>query len=87
MIATTILATEHETPLAPVTVVWSSRGRYWAVTVERCPLCGKRHHHGGGDGPACRDVGPTGPVICPHCHRVLKSGTHRGACPGWRRRQ
>ena len=36
---------------APVTVVWSSRSRYWAVTVERCPLCGKRHHHGGGDGP------------------------------------
>src|SRR5215212_11677957 len=36
------------TPHAPVSVVWSSRGRYWAVTVERCPLCGKRHHHGGG---------------------------------------
>jgi hypothetical protein len=39
------------TPLALVSVAWSSRGRYWAVTVERCPLCGKRHHHGGGDGP------------------------------------
>jgi hypothetical protein len=39
------------TPHASVSVVWSSRSRYWAVTVERCPLCGKRHHHGGGDGP------------------------------------
>ena len=39
------------TPHALVSVVWSSRGRFWAVTVERCPLCGKRHHHGGGDGP------------------------------------
>src|SRR5215212_9505237 len=39
------------TPHAPVTVTWSSRSRYWAVTIERCPLCGKRHHHGGGDGP------------------------------------
>jgi hypothetical protein len=38
-------------PRGPVSVVWSSRGRYWAVTVERCPLCGKRHYHGGGDGP------------------------------------
>jgi hypothetical protein len=38
------------TPHALVSVVWSSRGRYWAVTVPRCPLCGKRHHHGGGDG-------------------------------------
>src|SRR5215217_8896749 len=42
---------DMETPLASVTVAWSSRSRYWAVTVERCPLCGKRHHHGGGDGP------------------------------------
>src|SRR5829696_3910865 len=40
-----------EIPPAPVSVVWSSRGRYWAVTIEPCPLCGKRHHHGGGDGP------------------------------------
>jgi hypothetical protein len=39
-----------ETPHALVSVVWSPRGRYWAVTVERCPLCGKRHHHGAGSG-------------------------------------
>src|SRR5215213_5159759 len=39
------------TPHAPVSVVWSSRGRYWAVTVERCPLCQGNHHLGGGDGP------------------------------------
>jgi hypothetical protein len=36
---------------APVSVVWSSRGRYWAVTVDRCPLCDRKHYHGGGDGP------------------------------------
>lgn len=24
----------------------------WSLTVERCPLCGKRHVHGGGDGPS-----------------------------------
>jgi hypothetical protein len=36
---------------ASVTVVWSARDRYWAVTVERCPLCGKRHDHGSGDDP------------------------------------
>jgi hypothetical protein len=42
---------DMETPIAAVAVVWSSRGRYWAVTIERCPLCGKRHYHGGGDGP------------------------------------
>jgi hypothetical protein len=40
-----------ETPHALVSVVWSSRGRYWAVTIESCPLCGRTHHHGGGDGP------------------------------------
>jgi hypothetical protein len=40
-----------ETPLAPATVAWSSRGRYWAVVVERCPFCGRKHYHGGGDGP------------------------------------
>ena len=40
-----------EAPLAPVTVAWSTRSHYWAVTVERCPLCGRKHYHGGGDGP------------------------------------
>jgi hypothetical protein len=29
------------TPHALVSVTWSSRGRYWAVVVERCPLCGR----------------------------------------------
>ena len=37
---------------ALVSVVWSSRDRYWAVTVERCPFCGRKHHHGGGNGEA-----------------------------------
>jgi hypothetical protein len=38
------------TPHAPVSVVWSSRSRYWAVTVLRCPYCQRKHFHGGGDG-------------------------------------
>ena len=36
--------------------------------------------------PACREVGATGPVVCPTCHRVLKRGRHRGPCPGRGRR-
>jgi hypothetical protein len=32
--------------------------------------------------PECRGVSPAGPVVCPTCHRVLKSGRHRGPCPG-----
>jgi hypothetical protein len=35
--------------------------------------------------PGCRDVAPSGPVVYPQCHRVLKSGKHRGPCPGRRR--
>ena len=50
--------------------------------------------------PACQDVGTAAdvlpivgeisngrPAVCPICRRVLKSGTHRGACPGRRRRR
>jgi hypothetical protein len=37
--------------------------------------------------PACRGGGATGPVLCPLCHRVLKSGAHRELCPGRRRRR
>jgi hypothetical protein len=49
----TVLATYPivETPLAPVTVAWSARNRYWAVLVEHCPFCQGKHYHGGGDGP------------------------------------
>jgi hypothetical protein len=32
--------------------------------------------------PDCRS-----PVVCPLCYHVLKSGTHRGPCPGPRRRR
>jgi hypothetical protein len=34
--------------------------------------------------PACRsgEDAPRGPVVCPQCHRVLKSGQHRGPGPG-----
>jgi hypothetical protein len=38
------------TPRALVSVVWSARSRYWAVTVERCPLCHGKHYHGAGSG-------------------------------------
>jgi hypothetical protein len=31
--------------------------------------------------PDCRGL-----KVCPQCHRVLKSGAHRGPCPGRRRR-
>ena len=41
----------EETPLAPCTVVWSHRSKYWSVTVLRCPFCRRKHYHGGGDGP------------------------------------
>ena len=36
----------------------------------------------------CRVLGTEarGPVVCPQCHRVLKSGKHRGPCPGRGRR-
>lgn len=39
--------------------------------------------------PDCRGVGdptPKSPTVCPICRRVLKSGKHRGPCPGRRRR-
>ena len=35
----------------------------------------------------CRDVAPSGPVVCPLCDRVLRSDTHRGPCPGRRRQR
>jgi hypothetical protein len=35
----------------PATAVWSARSGIWSLTVERCCFCGKRHHHGGNDGP------------------------------------
>lgn len=39
------------------------------------------------DCPACRDPDPPPtPTVCPTCRRILKSGTHRGTCPGRRRR-
>jgi hypothetical protein len=38
-------------PTAACVVVWSSRAGYWAVTIPTCPLCGKKHHHGGGTDP------------------------------------
>ena len=31
--------------------------------------------------PDCR-----GPAVCPQCRKVLRSGKHRGPCPGRRRR-
>src|SRR5215212_1903368 len=66
-IATTPCSTVETQP-APVSVVWSSRGRYWAVVVERCPLCDRKHFHGGGDGPE-----PALGARVAHCHE------HRGS--------
>ena len=31
-----------------VTIHPSLRGRYWVLTVDRCPHCGRPHQHGGG---------------------------------------
>lgn len=45
-------ACRETAPVAECTVAWSERSRFWAVTVPACPLCGKRHYHGGGTGPA-----------------------------------
>ena len=33
-----------------VTAKRSSRSGMWILTVARCPFCGKRHNHAGGDG-------------------------------------
>jgi hypothetical protein len=43
-----------ESPIAWCAVRWD--GDYWAVVVERCPLCSRRHHHGGG-ADAAPDLG------------------------------
>jgi hypothetical protein len=37
-------------PAAPCEVTWSERGKFWSVSVPKCPLCGKKHYHGGGTG-------------------------------------
>ena len=67
----TIITTAHPildaTPDALVSVVWSARSRYWAVTVERCPFCQGKHYHGGGDGPE--------PALG---HRVAHCDSHHG---------
>jgi hypothetical protein len=37
-------------PTVEVAIAWSERGKYWSLTVLRCPFCTARHHHGGGGG-------------------------------------
>jgi hypothetical protein len=54
--------TAAEPPVAWCTVTWSERSRFWAVVVERCPHCRRRHLHGGGDDPE-PDLG----ARVPHC--------------------
>jgi len=44
-------AVRADAPRVPATAVWSERARVWSLTVERCPFCGRKHHHGGNDGP------------------------------------
>jgi hypothetical protein len=48
---TMVVRTADEPPVAFVTAEWSERSRYWALTVLRCPFCGKKHYHGGCSGP------------------------------------
>lgn len=52
-------------PRVPVTAERSDRG-LWTLRLKHCPYCGKKHVHGGGDGPEpsgghrashCRDLG------------------------------
>jgi hypothetical protein len=52
----------EDTPIAWCTVTWSERSRFWAVVVERCPHCHRRHFHGAGDDPE-PDLG----ARVPHC--------------------
>jgi hypothetical protein len=47
---TMVVRREDEPPVAFVTAEWSARSRYWALTVACCPLCGRAHHHDGGNG-------------------------------------
>jgi hypothetical protein len=49
-------------PVAYVTAAWSPRGQYWALTVLKCPYCGRQHFHGGGGGPR-----PLLGARAPHC--------------------
>jgi hypothetical protein len=57
-----------ETPCVVVTAERSPRSGIWILTVARCPFCGKRHSHGGGDGPE--------PALG---HRVAHCGDHAGS--------
>ncbi|MDQ3227521.1 MAG: hypothetical protein M3Q50_12920 [Chloroflexota bacterium] len=49
-------------PTVDVAIAWSERDRYWELTVVRCCYCGRRHYHGGGNGPT-----PLLGFRVPHC--------------------
>src|SRR5688500_13705943 len=84
------------TSLAEVTFERSPRSGTWILVVSRCPFCGKRHSHGGGNGDtpdlgarrAHCITGPGGtyelvaplPYGCPGCHVVTDRGLDR--CSG-----
>lgn len=50
------LSLESQTTLikTPIAYAVPRRGRdgIWPLIVDRCPLCGQRHSHGGGNGDA-----------------------------------
>lgn len=48
--------------LAHATATRTRDGSAWKWTIERCPLCGKSHIHGGGDGGE-----PSGGHRVAHC--------------------
>lgn len=56
-------------PLAFAKLERTRDGVAWKWTVERCPLCGKTHHHGGGDGDK-----PSGGHRVGHCRTGGRTG-------------
>jgi hypothetical protein len=64
-----VVRREDEPPIAFVKAEWSERSQSWAITVLRCPFCGRQHAHGGCRGPA-PDLG----FRAAHC--VVEHGTY-----------
>ena len=53
---------------------------------QHCPDCHAAIVGSSAPTPMPESPAP-GPVVCPLCKRVLKSGRHRGSCPGRARRR
>jgi hypothetical protein len=50
-------------PIAYVSAQRSQKSGIWILALQRCPFCGRRHSHGGGDGET-PDLG----ARLSHCH-------------------